>query len=365
MEQVTQPTNVKAYKNNETVDIVLSYMGKAIVPGSVQLEGNVRFYYNNGNIDLTKNIHYDPTLGIHGLIQGFTVTSDKQGVIDNHSTEYPRSVKAKRIASVERMEFSANTRYTPELTAHDEKLTKYIMKGDIGSNSLVPFNMYPEISINNAIRTSSNPPIISYSKFGNLRISFRIALPEQSIYGNDANGITFQFEDIRVRYRVVDDNPKAGPVTMRVSQILRNTINSNNKTLSVRVPIVAQNVILMTQQQSRLNNYLYNNWLFNRIAGIDSIEFAYNDSLQQYQTYRIETHEEMLLNFIRSYTNNTNVNGLDVMKLYKDGSNFAIGTGPLPNVNFQNQKFSINVISDANSVDPYTTFLLFNGIIQL
>lgn len=362
MDNVVFPTSVKdQYNPNDIVDYVLSFENKRVLQGSIRIEGKLHILKNNavpGTGDISDDLNYDPLLGIHGAFQGITTSCDRTGTLDNMATDYPRHVKASRLASVDRMEFAANSQFLPELTCNDRRITRYLLNGSPESRYVTPFSFKPRIAFNDS---SSD---ISYAKTGNCRISLRLSTNEQFLQGNNVvTAYTYYLSDLRIRYQSQMDDPKLHSQSLVFSthHIVKSSITSNNVTISTRIPAVCRSVVMMFMQESEINNSGSNNWGMEEPPNLEYLEFAWNDSTQQYVTYRIDDVSSMLYNYLKVYSDPVQYSSLNIEQLQENSEGFAAGFKFNP-TDLTNQKFSININSGIDSNVKFTSFLLFNAI---
>lgn len=364
------------YSQNDIVDWSLAFEDKAILQSSIRITGKVRVALKTAlpgggavnakaRLDVIKDVQIDGTVGIAGAFQSVTCSTDQQGIIENQN-EHPRYVKAKSVAQTTAQHLFTDTRNTPELRTGVDIHTRYLLAGNSNTDSsdvadtYIPFSWKPDIAFN---KSSMN---ISHKKTGNLKISVRLATDQQFLYGTDASDHSYVISDLRLEYKTVPDKGASGNLTFATIHMIKSTAQSNNTNLSTRVPAIVQSVSMVFHKDAQLNTAQYNHLQLEEPPAVSRVEFSFNDSLTNYYTTALESVQEILFNYQRSWgVKGASKNNLNFNKL-NSNENYGIGMpfGQYIDMS-KGAKFGVNILSGINSVVKYGVFLYFRGIVQI
>ena len=358
-----------AYRQNDIVDFLLAFEDKAIVQNSIRITGKVRvgasgdITNNNGvKLDVSKKVQIDGTVGIAGAFQSITCSSDQQGVIESQN-EHPRYVKAKSVAQTTAQHLFTDTRNTTELRTGTDIHTRYLLAGNSTgaiADTQIPFSWKPDCAFN---KSSQN---ISYKKTGGVKLSVRLATDQQFLYGADASTVSYALYDLRLEYKTVPDKGSSGNLAFATIQMVKNTAESNNTNLSTRVPAVVQSVSMVFHKDSQLNMYDYNHLQLEIPPGISRVEFSFNDSLTTYYNFALETVQEILYNYQKSWGvaggSKNNIN----FPLLNKNENYGVGMPFGSYIDMtKGSKFGVNIRSNITNTLKYGVFMYFRGIVQV
>ena len=360
------PISVKSqYNPNDIVDFLLSFENKSILPNSIRIKGILNITDNNGaatDITTTTNFNFD-YIGIHSFFSGFTSSSQKNGVIENWSSEYPRYTRAKYIANNSRQKLSSSSLSAPELKHGAVRSSKFLLANDArntADKNRVPFSFKPEIAWN-----KSNIAI-NHDKTGDIKLSLRLATAAQVFANPNAGNFSYNITELQVEY--MSTLKKAtGPLQMEVIQMVRNTAESNNTNISTKVPVVARSMTILFRQQGKLDNATEIHTRLEEPPKIERIEYQFNDSTQKYVTYALESREEFLANFQQSLGGDP-MNGkhfLPVANEYHMESFFGLGLDFGEYLDLSKNKIGFNMKSSITSNLPYAVFMYFRGLVSL
>lgn len=358
-----------AYRQNDIVDFLLAFEDKAIVQNSIRITGKVRvgasgdITANNGTkLNTSLDVQIDGTVGIAGAFQSITCSSDQQGVIENQN-EHPRYVKAKSVAQTTAQHLFTDTRNTTELRTGTDIHTRYLLAGNntnVVADTQIPFSWKPDCAFN---KSSQN---ISYKKTGGVKLSVRLATDQQFLYGANASTMSYALYDLRLEYKTVPDKGSSGNLAFATIHMIKNTAESNNTNLSTRVPAVVQSVSMVFHKDSQLNTYTYNHLQLEEPPGISRVEFSFNDSLTTYYNFALETVQEILYNYQKSWGvaggSKNNIN----FPLLNKNENYGVGMPFGTYIDMtKGSKFGVNIRSNISSALKYGVFMYFRGIVQV
>lgn len=359
------PISVKdKYNPNDIVDFILSFDNTSIQVNSIRLKGVLNITKtDNTAYTITEgtDVNYNTTVGIHGAFQGFTSASDKNGVIENWSSEYPRYQCAKTEVSTAKQALAAQSSNLCELRVGNDQLGKYLLTNNrYDQQNSIPFSFKPQIALN---KSNIN---ISHNKTGDVKISCRLATRNQFIYGTNAGEVTFNISDLQLDYTTVQQDAK-GTLQMEVIQMVKNTAESNNTNISTRVPVLARSLSVVFRQERLLDQPLHDHLQNESPPDPQRVEFVMSDS-NQYITYALENREEFIYNYQISLGADpeaksmlTTANG----DWEKNVAKFGLGIDFGQYINLAQNKVGFNLKSGITSGNKYALFMFFRGIVSI
>jgi len=359
-----QPESLKSsYKQNETVDFVLTFEGKKLLLNNLRLVGNIRVN-STGTTRLTDedDIFIDNLVGIHSVINRVNTEFQTKKNVENfkHYNRY-YSMLMKTTNTQDDM---FNGSQLCELKSADETFTRnMLIESNNGEN--VDFSIKPYFILNNAIAEDGARASISYTETGAVKISFDLARNTDVLYGSDCVADTsYELSNLKLHYIVVPDDGKKQKLTMLTKASLKPELASTNAVLSSKIPVICNSCSISFQKRSNENTTLHNNLAMERLPNLRRVEFLFNDNQMNYITYILEDYNEIIQRYLESFGSKDNS-----LTLSRINGNKAFGVGTAFNglgyINLSNQKFNVKLESDVKSSDPYNAYLFFHGILEL
>ena len=365
------PLSTRAnYRANDIVDWLLTFDGKQIIQNSIRITGKVRVDTDANikdsstvsRLDVSKDVQIDGTVGIASAFQSITCSSDNQGVIENQN-EHPRYVKAKSVATHTAQQLFTDCRNTTELRTGEDVHTKYLLYGNSGTTAddcQIPFSWKPDIAFN---KSSQN---ISSKKTGGLKLSVRLATDAQFLFGADAATYSYALYDLRLEYKTVPDAGASGNLVFETIHMIKTTAESNNTSISTRVPATVQSVSIVFHRDKDLNQPIPNHLQLQQPPGVSRVEFSFNDSLTTYYNFSLDTMQEILYNYQQSWGGAYGSKSNITLPLLNHDESYGIGMpfGTYIDMS-KGSKFGINLLSNINTNLKYGVFMYFRGIVQI
>ena len=361
----TFPVSVKdKYDPNDIVDFLLSFDNTSIQTNSIRLKGVLNITNPDGTpytITDATDVNYNTSVGIHGAFQGFTSACDKNGVIENWSSEYPRYQCAKTEVSTAKQSLAAQSSNLCELKIGNDRLAKYLITNNrYDQPNSMPFSFKPQIALN---KSNIN---ISHNKTGDIKVSCRLATKNQFIYGAQAADVTFNISDLQLDYTTVPQDTK-GTLQMEVIQMVKNTAESNNTNISTRVPVLARSLSVVFRQERWLDQPTYDHLENESPPDPQRVEFVMSDT-NQYITYALENREEFLYNYQLSL--GADPDGKSMLTTANadwelNVAKFGLGIDFGQYINLAQNKVGFNLKSGITSTNKYALFMYFRGIVSI
>lgn len=339
--------------------------GRSLVKNSVRLLGNLQVL-DNGAAN-TAEIYFDPITGAHAFIDScqVTFTEGPNAGLKENIQNYSRYVAMSEMAT-KAPEDALNASSVCELKGFDNKSSKLFANQITTRNSgakivnNIDFSLKPVCALNKM--SGGN---LSYDKSGQIRLTLNLAQNRSALMGSelDVTQDTYNIQNPRVIYQSVLTQPKEQQSIMRTIYNVKNTIQSNFASVSVQVPAVCDSVTCSMQLQSQENTAPFSNYECNRIKGLDEIQYLFNDSTNEYISYSITDHTEMLQRGIDSIIDNGHnmVSG----NRFADNKNFITGLAFNGYVDLSNQKFTMQIKSGADNANAYNIYMYFHSIMSL
>ncbi len=353
------------YSQNDIVDFLISYEEKRVLMNSIRITGVVRVVSTaspNGRIDTSKKVNLDSVVGIHNAFQSITSSCDNFGIIENN-TEYPRTYRMKMNASQPSTVMANESNKSCELRLGMDPKSKYLVLGnnapdnDNGEGKDVSFSFKPDIALNKSSGDISN------AKCGALKVSLRLSTNSQFLYGDNAGDYQYELRNLQLQYYSAPDK-KGGGIAFESLYTVKGTAESNNTSLSTRVPAVVRSVSCVFVQQLHLDSAVYNNLIQERPPDVQRVEFSFNDNLTQYVSFVFKNHDEILYNYQRSLGYNGKSN-MSQSHLWGEGDYYGIGLPFNQLVDMRQSKFGLNIVSGISNEVKYSVFMVFRGVVSL
>jgi hypothetical protein len=364
------PQNAKTtYGQNETIDFKTSTYNRKLIGGSIRLLGDISVSSNDA---LSKNVFYDGHTGLHCVIDSIKTSFSTVGQIENLD-HYPRYVSSKAKASLTKHDLF-NSVYVCEGRVPDDVLAKKMLKGiidvtDQGQASVATFKVAPldfalklDFCLNNVIGDN----LLPFNKMGDIMISLQTSSVVNALWGDADLGVNtnYSLQNLRLIYSSVADDGKYGKYTLKVKSSVKTSVQSNNATISTKVPMIADSFFMTFIQQDHEGSKLYNSLQCEKVPIFERLEVTYNDSMSQMFTYEIDNEEEVITNYIKAIqkvagNNDASLSTLAGNEAYGIGFNFGAYT------DLSKTKLGINLKSSIQSNFPFVTYMFFNGVVSI
>lgn len=336
MNKIIYPVSqLPAYQPGTNVSFYLSMENQRLVKGSLALSGKVTVSgLNAGTFMFTDNL-----IGAHAFFDGIAVET----AITNFPVvnAYPRWIKSKRYCNWNKNSINL-----------DKGAQMINVSGDFSYFNGQSFLIYPDIPINN----SSDD--LSYSKFGNIKISMNLTTALNAFFMSDGNSPDFNYSisDLKLHYKTLPDNMSKEIITFDTYSYNYTNIVSNNQIVTENISSMLVESMFGTFQVDGTSQVVtYNKAQFDD-CGLQKVQFKFNDT-QSYLNFALDTRGAIVLNSLAAL----NSNGMTSFTPTAEDVN--VGTGPvsfglkLPYpVNSSNSSITTNL--STTQVQPNNTYIL-------
>lgn len=352
--EATLPLNQKQlYGPNETVDFRVSFMGKAIIPGTIKLCGLLKVKYDGTNVvSANEDVKMDNEVGCHSLFN--QITTQLNGMMVENFQSYPRYVKHNAIGSKSYRDLYTSGKHTMEGRCENESQTLSVLCGRATDNNL-PFTVVPMICLNQA----SN--LLSYSKTGDIVISLRLSSVSDCLYGEDVSSqTTYELSDLKIHYQVVQDTKEKAPLSMSITSFVRQTVSSTVANMTVNCPTPSSSLSISVIPSTYINNYQENSLECSVVPGLERVEYTISDSFTELISYPLLELEEIEYNALAALSPNGLI-GKSLVGFKRPYKNFLLG---LSYVGLQ-ANAKVGVYLQSGISENYSVFLFFKGIVSI
>ena len=363
----SQPESKKdSYGEFDALDFNINVgEGRVLVKNSVRLLADLQVL-DNGTRSAT-DIGFDAKCGAHSFIDSVQV-SFLEGAMAGQKENiqnYARYVGMLQ-AATKCPEDALNASDLVELKGFDIETTIVYSKGRTTRNSGTKLTKDQDFAIRPVCCLNKmSGADLPYSKSGTVRISLNLAPNRSALLGPALNNTQDSYVIINPRliFQSLPDEGKNQQTIMRTVYNVKNSIQSNFANIQARVPAVADSVSVSFQRQNREQTAPHSNYNAEKPVGISEVQFLFNDSTNEYISYKIKDITEMLHRYINSFVD-TGHNGVSVDRLNSNQS-FGLGLSFNGFVDLSNQKFALQLQSAIENTDPYNVYMYFHGIMAM
>ncbi len=375
--QVQAENQKQFWKENDTIDFILSFENRSLVCNSVRFEGNIRVSSAVADTPLTsaEDVYLDNKIGIHSVIQSSVVQFQNQGVVEN-LTEMPRFVKQNTEGTKSDNDMNSSDMVS-ELRSGDKAITKLQIQPQVpkdyggasgGHITSVPsqyitdpsFSIKPQFCLNKVMGNNIN---LTYTQSGAIKVSLTLEKNLGVLFGRDVDtNYNYILKNCKMCFMSVPMG-KPQPLTMMNTLCLKNSLTSAFSNTSSKVPAICNSVSCSFMRQSHEYSTDFCNTALEQPPNIKSMSYLFNDATNKFISFQIEDRVELYTRGLESLNGN-GVNSVNLTKLSANKS-CIVGINWEQYIDLSNQKFNIQVNSDINNVESYILFMYFHSVIKV
>lgn len=361
------------YTPFQTVDFLIDARGRKLLKNSIRIEGDITALDAVGGNPITfaSNVKIDNSIGAHCFFDSWSVETENKGVLENLQNS-PR-----HNAMVSRATLSCDdllsSQYVAEARGPVEVNGNYVLQkvsdnayvagqAEIAANQTQPsFSIMPQICFN---RMGGDD--YSFNKGGFIRVSCILAPANQALFGGGAAAKDYTLQNLALRFQTREDDGSQGPMLMKSYVNVVSSVQSTATTVSARVPSQSVNgVALSFVKQSVVNDPQQNSHALESLPQWSTIEYLFNNSLQQYLTYTLRDESDAVHRGLEALE--TAGHSQVSAKTLKANKGQIMGLPFQEYVDLSNQKFTINfkVDSDKIAAEPMDVQMYFSTLISM
>jgi len=358
---VEPEANRATYSENDTVTFKIN-SDRNLLRGSCRIEGKLAVHSTGSTRALNTNrIHLNKRIGIHAVCQSFT-TKINGSVVESYKSQYPRFVHMLQSATKSPDDYYSG-RELCELKFPTTNASIFACAGESQTSGApdfqdIDFSFKPVICIN---RADNDIPL---SRLNNeIEISLNLARNEEALCGVGATAnANYVLSDLRLTFTTVPANP-INVVNMQSVTEIKSTLQSNNSSVSTRVPAICKAVSISFLKQSKESKAHFDNNALERPTGLNTVSFLFNDNLNEAQQFEQKDYGAFVDNYLASLgsagVHSANPN------MVAANSVFGLGLDFNSEIDLSKSKFTVDLKSDVTNANQFSMFQYFHSLIQV
>lgn len=371
------PSNAKpqdSYEEFDSVDFNLDFNGRKMLANTVKISGRLSVTKNGADFTTLELVGFDETIGIHSFIDTVTTSTQLQGMLETLQ-EPARYVGMLADQNQTRMTLGGNLSNTVELKTFDSSIPPRMLLtretnqafGEANCGQIdkdLSFVFSPLCCLNSAVGVQNPSDVsISYNTTGTVHVSIRLARLSSALFGlNMDNTIDYALTDLKCHFiSIAEDNVK-NDVVLELKSHVRQTIQSANTNVSVRVPMVCNSFSASFLPAFMESDFEFNAYERSAINDMKRVEFLFNNSILELITYDLSEREEILRHYSSSLgtgrLNNLNPSFTNAGKNYGIGLNFDA-------TDLTRNSFNLQLEAPSFGEQPFIIYCYFKGLMQL
>ncbi len=374
--------NKSSYNPLDVVSFTLNSQNRALVGGSVRLNGKLRVNSVNNTRVNTEDVRFNKNAGVANFIEGVQVSTAQQGSLETQSFDYSRLINMMAVGTKD-MDDSISSHDLVELKAPISEFTQEYCRGENSKNSGAKvvddysFSHKLKVCLNKVVSENS---LISFDKTGFIKIQISLNRNNNALFGsfytdgtNNISTSNFTLSDLEISYQTVDSKmANNSPVEMRTVIPIKSILESDFSNIQASVPQPCDAVTISYQELVRESQQLdagghaqiWDNQALNNLPDWKSIQFIFQNSQSNLVSYIIDSESEALKRGLESLAD-TGHSQLQQTAL-ESNDKFLHGLSFGEMIPLQNQQFSIQVQANGiSTVGSYIIYMYFHGMTQV
>ena len=362
------------YKPYQTVDFLLDARGRKLLKNSIRIEFDaltVTTAAGAATVTNADNIKLENAIGGHAFFDSFSCETEQKGVLENLQN-YPRHCNMVSRATLSQDDL-LSSQFVAEGRGPAEENGNYVLQY-VSDNSYVnaqaevvarqqppAFSIMPQVCFN---RQGGDD--YSFDKNGFIRVSMILAPVNQAVFGGAVAPKNYTLQNMALRYQTREDDGTQGAMLMKSYVNVVSSVQSTATTVSARVPSSQVNgVALSFIKQSNLNAVQPNSYKLESLPQWSTIEYLFNNTLQQYITYTIRDQSDAITKGLEALE--TAGHSSVSAKTLKANKGNIMGLPFNEYVDLSNQKFTINFKVDSDTItgEPMDCFMYFSTLLTM
>jgi len=362
-----------AYKPYQTVDFLLDARGRKLIKNSIRIEFDALALDAVGGNTITNvsNIKLENAIGGHAFFDSFTCETENKGVLENLQN-YPRHCNMVSRATLCPDDL-LSSQFVAEGRGPAEENGNYVLQyvsdnsyvagqAEVVTRQVAPaFSISPQVCFN---RQGGDD--YSFDKNGFIRVSMILAPANQAVFGGAVAPKDYTLANMALRYQTREDDGSQGAMLMKSYVNVVSSVQSTATTVSARVPSSQVNgVAISFIKQSNVNAVQPNSYQLEALPQFSTIEYLFNNTLQQYVTYVIRDQSDALMKGLEALeTAGHHSVSAETLKANKG---HIMGLSFNEFVDLSNQKFTINfkIDSDTITTAPMDCMMYFSTLLTM
>lgn len=359
-----------AFGEFESIDWEIEDVGRKLMKNSIYVEADLEVFSSTNVVNGTfSRIGLTRDIGFHSLYESWQVEAKSQNI--QNIQHYPRYANI-----IETGTGNISTCLTPMSQAEgkqiSEESSRYVCQLSscshrTASNVVItkPANtcIKPKICLNSMAGDD-----YSFAKNGAIRISTNLARNGSALHGRGVGSTSsYRLTNVRLKYMTIPDDGKQGAMMMNSVVSVKQSMNSQQSNLSVKVPAQAVSGVVVTYiSQANETGLATDSYKLEKLPLVDEIQYLFSDSQSQYISYNVTDQQDMI---------KLGVNALSSAGIKVKANSFKTNgdEGVLHGLDFQQsidlsrQKFGLNLRSSSDKLNsnPFSIYMHFLNVISL
>lgn len=359
-----------AFGEFESVDWEIEDVGRKLLKNSIYVEADLEVFSSTGVVNPTfSRIGVTRDIGFHSFYESWQVEAKSQNI--QNIQHYPRYVNI-----VETGNGNISSCLTPMSQAEgkqiSEEAARYVCQLSSCSHRTAtnviltkPANICikPKICLNSMAGDD-----YSFSKNGAIRISTNLARNGSALHGRGVGATTsYRLSNMRLKYMTIPDDGKQSAIMMNSVVSVKQSINSQQANLSVKVPAQAVSGVVVTYiAQANEVGLATDSYKLEKLPLLDEIQYLFSDSQAKYISYNVTDQQDMVKMGVEALSNA----GVKVKaNSFKNNGDEGVvhGLDFQQSIDLSRQKFGLNLrsSSDKMNANPRSVYMHFLNVISL
>jgi len=369
------PDNLKAYYSPfDQVNFTLTNDGRSLQVGSLRIEG--RWAVEQGgeafgasNTSYDDLVYYDRFVGAHAVVEQITVEAGGQTL--ESIPNYPRLVKS-LVTSSESQSTMFNSYNVCELKTAGDELARQNLMGDVLPGAVTGGAAIPEIQRHNpdfsfrpVCVLNGGMGAIPYRRSGDVRVSINLARVADALFGpNMVAGTAYTLTELRVTWRSIPDDGSDQPVSLTRYLGVKQSIQSGNAALQLRVPAVCSAMWMTFLPQADEGQLIPNVTACHRPPQVSRVQFLFSDATNRLITYMLRTELEILEKYVDALNNGSETSAVTLRNV-KNSETYGMGLSFDGEIDLNRSKLSVIIESGITNNAPMVAFSFFKSTLMV
>lgn len=354
----------------ESIDWEIEDVGRKLLKNSIYVEADLQVNSSAGVFNPTfSRIGLTRDIGYHSFFESWGVEAKSQNI--QNIQHYPRYCNI-----IETGNGNISSVLTPMSQAEgkqiSEEASRYACQSSTCSHRtasgvvlLKPTNICikPKICLNSMAGDD-----YSFAKNGAIRITTNLARNGSALHGRGVSATTsYTLSNVRLKYMTIPDDGRQTAMMMNSVVSVKQSINSQQANLSVKVPAQAVSGVVVTYiQQANEVGLDTDSHKLEKLPLLDEIQYLFSDSQAKYISYNVTDQQDMVKMGVEALSSAG-------IKVKANSFTNAGDEGVVHGLDFQQsidlsrQKFGLNLrsSSDKMNANPRSVYMHFLNVISL
>jgi len=359
-----------AFSEFDSIDWEIEDVGRKLMKNSIYVEADLEVFSSTNVVNPTfSRIGLSRDIGFHSLYESWQVEAKGQNI--QNIQHYPRYANI-----IETGTGNISSCLTPMSQAEgkqiSEEASRYVCQltscsHRTASNVIItkPTNtcIKPKICLNSMAGDD-----YSFEKNGAIRISTNLARNGSALHGRGVGATTsYRLSNLRLKYMTIPDDGKQGAMMMNSVVSVKQSMNSQQSNLSVKVPAQSvSGVIVSFIAQANEVGLGTDSYKLEKLPLLDEIQYLFSDSQAQYISYNVTDQQDMIKLGVEALSNAGIKVKANSFKANGD-EGVIMGLDFQQSVDLSRQKFGLNLrsSSDKLNANPRSIYMHFLNVISL